>query len=223
MIKLRLYYSVFLTLRNKYGLAGIAQILWQDVLFDVRRGVNTFSPVGKDQLFDESLAATQNRYVPSTFSLVDSSIQHVEKIRGPVRGNFIDYGSGKGKVLIAAEKHSFKILKGIEYSGDLHRIALRNMKKLGIEKKVLLIEGDASEYQLCDEDTVLYFFNPFMGDILERCLKSISIASSNIERILIYANPVEDEIFCKYCKKLDTKEFQPGSVNVNFYTTKLDE
>lgn len=222
MTRFKLYYSVFLTLRIKYGFAGIIKTLWEDVAFDFIRGTNTFSPVGKQHLFSEELAEQQNRYVPSTFALVKSGIAHMEYLAGPLKGNFIDYGSGKGKVLIGAAKHPFEKLIGIEYSSELHEIAIKNMAKLELDSRVEHICGDAADYQLQPADKYLYFFNPFMGEILERCLQNIQATAGETERFLIYANPVDDKLVCRYFRKLDSRVFQPGSVHVNFYSTSTD-
>jgi len=197
----------------------LAKVLWEDVAFDFMKGTNTFSPVSKQSLFSDELAEKQNRYVPSTFGLVESSLAHLDKLNKPLHGSFVDYGSGKGKVLIAAARRAFPLLKGIEYAKELHEIAERNMQKLDLQDRVELIQGDASTYLLDEDDRILYFFNPFLGDILDRCLSGIAASSQQQERILIYANPVEDETFCKYFTKIDSQTFQPGSVHVNFYST----
>ena len=58
--------SVISILLEKYGVLGTLKIIWTDVLYDYRKGVDTFKPVASDSLFSLDRAATQNRYVPST-------------------------------------------------------------------------------------------------------------------------------------------------------------
>jgi len=42
--------------------------------------------------------------------------------------SFVDFGSGKGRVLIAAAKHPFLQVVGVDHSRDLHQAATANMR-----------------------------------------------------------------------------------------------
>ena len=37
---------------------------------------------------------------------------------------------------------------------------------------------------------------------------------------IIYLNPTEDVVFCRYFEKWDEVDFDPGGVEVNFYVTR---
>ncbi len=45
-----------------------------------------------------------------------------------VNTQFVDIGSGKGRVLIAAAEHPFLQVAGVEYSKELHEAALNNIR-----------------------------------------------------------------------------------------------
>lgn len=207
-------------LLKKYGLLGTARVVWTDVLYDWRHSVDTFRPVANTELFDSERAERQNRYVPSTFGLIEATIDRIAPHVAIERSNFVDFGSGKGKVLIGAARRPFQRIKGIEFSERLHRIAQQNIRTLALENRVELIQGDASQFVPDDSDRVLYFFNPFVGDLLEDCLRNIAQASQQVPRYLIYANPVEDQRFCRYFDKLEEATIQPGGIRVNFFKTR---
>ncbi len=207
-------------LLNKYGLLGTARVVWSDVLYDLRHSVNTFMPVANSDLFTGERVDLQNRYVPSTFGLIETAIDRIACRLDVRRSGFVDYGSGKGKVLIGAARKPFRTIKGIEFSERLHDIAGKNIRRLALEGRVQLVHGDATTFHPDETDRVLYFFNPFVGEILEGCLRNIAEARVESTRYLIYANPVEDERFCKYFDKLEETTVQPGGIRVNYYKTR---
>lgn len=219
--KLAYFKELFTLIWRKYGLKGTLQFIYQDILTDFFRKLDTFIPVPREELFDKSVVMLQNRYVPSTYIIIDKMIALAKDKVDFAAANFIDIGSGKGKVLIGASKYNFKKLKGIEYSEKLHSIAEKNISTLGLEGRVELLNIDAKNYTPDVEDKVFYFFNPFMGSILDDVLRNISRADNGGKpRVYLYLNPVDDEIFCKYFKKLDELIIQPGNLNVNYYMDK---
>lgn len=203
---------------SKYGLKGAVTVLFKDVLSDYKNGIDTFLPVAREELFDESNVLLQNRYVPSTYKVVDDMLDHARAIVDFSVSNFVDFGSGKGKVVIGAAKHNFKQVKGIEYSDRLHKIAINNITKLGLEDKTVLLNMDATKYKPSEDDGVFYFFNPFMGDILDQVLKNIAETDNGGKRrVYLYVNPVNDDIFKKYFDKLSDETLQPGNVHACHY------
>ncbi len=210
--------NVLNILLRKYGIIGTAKIAIKDVLYDYVKGVDTYSPVSREEIFDADMVELSNRYVPSTFDLIKSMIKLVENDLDFKESNFIDFGSGKAKVCIGAAKFPFKVIKGIEYSKDLHEIAEKNIKKLSLQDRVELLNMDATVYKPVPEDRVLYFFNPFMGELLDNCLQIFATNKTDKPRYFLYANPVGDDIFCKYFRKLGEHIIQPGNVKVNHYT-----
>ena len=45
---------------------------------------------------------------------------------------FVDYGLGKGRVLMLATEYPFKRIVGVEFSESLDRTARQNLTKLGV-------------------------------------------------------------------------------------------
>jgi len=209
---------LFLLLR-KFGFMGSIGVLWNDILYDYRKGVDTYAPIAGEDLFEGERLKTQNRYLPSPFSMVDVVMREVKKELGSDFSEigFIDYGSGKGKILIAAVKYGFKRITGVEYSTQVHDVAVRNMQKLGLTDKITLVNGDATEFRPQPDDRVFYMFNPFMGEILEGCLRQIKSVKAQGKRILVVANPVEDERFQKHFTKVVEGKTEVGQIHFCVY------
>jgi SAM-dependent methyltransferase len=89
-------------------------------------------------------------------------------LRFPPDSVFVDYGSGKGKILLLAAECGFRKVIGIEFSEELHRIAQDNIRRYGgvAPQRVELVCADATAYVLHDDENVFYFFNPFEADVL---------------------------------------------------------
>lgn len=209
--------SMLYVMLKKYGIIGSCQLVWNDVLPDLWLGTDTARLAPQQCGADGLPIDGRNRYVPATYSAIASCFAYVAQHVDFSQCNFVDYGSGKGKALIAASQESFVNVVGIEVNPLLHTVACRNLDRLKCGEHVQSKLGDASTYSPGKQDRVLYFFNPFTGDALERCLENIAAISDGITRYIIYINPTEDEVFRRYFVKLDEINFEPGAVEVNFY------
>jgi SAM-dependent methyltransferase len=88
---------------------------------------------------------------------------------------FVDYGSGKGRVLMLAAEYPFKRIIGVEFSESLDRTARKNLAKLGPDAaRVTTHVMDAVDYDPPDEPLVLYFFNPFASPVLRTVLERVN-------------------------------------------------
>lgn len=108
---------------------------------------------------------------------------------------FIDFGCGKGKVLLLARGMPFKRIIGVELSSELIRVAENNLKNYRGEcrcNSVQLACMDVREFTLPDEPAVCYFYDPFEPEVLRTTLKSIeaSFAASPRDIYVVYAYPV---------------------------------
>jgi SAM-dependent methyltransferase len=88
---------------------------------------------------------------------------------------FVDYGSGKGRVLLLAAEYPFKRIVGVEFSESLDRTARQNLTKLGANAaRVTTHVMDAVDYDPPEEPLVLYFFNPFAPPVLRAVLERVN-------------------------------------------------
>lgn len=112
---------------------------------------------------------------------------------------FLDFGSGMGRVIFQAALHyPFRRVVGVELSTRLHRIATgnidRNQGRLRCQA-VELVRGDAVDYAVPSDVTVVFFDNPFTGQtfatVVDGLLASVDRAPRRLR--IIYFNPVEHE------------------------------
>jgi len=109
--------------------------------------------------------------------------------------NFIDLGSGMGRVVLAAAQFPFRKVVGVEVSDKLHQIAERNLAKVSGTVKaaaVELISEDARNYTLPPGNCVIYLFNPFREPVMQTVLNNIERwhAKCSTELYIIYYAPL---------------------------------
>ena len=95
----------------------------------------------------------------------------------PRRFTFVDFGAGKGRVLLLAAARPFLRVEGIELADELHREAVRNVaraRERGLMRAPIITHHqDAAAYELPPEPLVLYLFNPFGAPVLDRVLDNV--------------------------------------------------
>jgi predicted RNA methylase len=105
---------------------------------------------------------------------------------------FIDFGSGKGRVLLGASEYPFKRVIGVEIDPKLHDIAVKNILRYrNATRKCRNVESicrDATKYEFTLERAVLYFFNPFGPEIADRVLKNLAEPLNEHPREIVIIN-----------------------------------
>jgi len=124
-------------------------------------------------------------YFPSSRRSFHRLMQHVD-IR-PGQDVFLDIGSGKGRALLMAAQYPFKRIVGIEISEELNVAARRNLARWSGRLACSSIEihtGDAAQFPIPDDATVLYFYNPFHGPTLRAVFGAIARSQAKAPRPL---------------------------------------
>jgi SAM-dependent methyltransferase len=128
-----------------------------------------------------------------------------------VNGTFLDAGCGKGRAMVLAAFAGFKTVRGIDISPKLCHDAINLLDSLQTQFPDTNFEiscCDAQNYQIADDITVLFLFNPFnkkiMIPFIEHVKNSLQRKPRNIK--LLYANPEcgdlwEDAGFVKIASK----------------------
>jgi SAM-dependent methyltransferase len=110
--------------------------------------------------------------------------------------SFIDYGSGKGRLLLLAAHHPFREVIGVEFSRELHRIAEDNIRRyrspLRRCRRVRTEWCNAAHFQPPPGPLLCYFYNPFDARILQPVLRRIEAcaAQAGEPSYVIYVDPV---------------------------------
>ena len=114
---------------------------------------------------------------------------------------FVDLGSGKGRTLLLASQYPFKGIIGVELSENLHRIACRNIQiyrdKMQQCHKIQSICKDVEQYQMPNEKTVFYLYNPFDDHVMRSVLQNIedSIHKHFKDIYIGYLKPLHRNMF----------------------------
>ena len=92
-------------------------------------------------------------------------------------GVFVDFGCGKGRILLAAAQFGFKRIEGVEFASNLCRIAERNVAlyktRTGLQTEFRIVASDAGKYEIPDDVDCFYFCNPFGEDVMRNTMRNI--------------------------------------------------
>lgn len=133
-----------------------------------------------------------NGYEPSPYHFTTKIIRELSIDH--THFSFLDFGSGKGRVLLIASQLPFKSVIGIEFSPELCEVAKDNIAKIPSSKyaasSIECVQADAMEYRLPGDPLVCYFANPFDQVIMEAVIHKLSSSLREIPRELyvIYLN-----------------------------------
>ena len=109
---------------------------------------------------------------------------------------FVDYGSGKGRVVLLAAALGYRRVIGIEFARELHEIALANVlrfqRRLFWKKTDIHLHlGDAAQFELPQDKCIVFLYNPFpeftLREVLTRAAESYQRTPR--ELYLVYLNP----------------------------------
>jgi SAM-dependent methyltransferase len=117
--------------------------------------------------------------------------------------SFVDFGSGKGKVLLLASELPFRAIIGIEFSEHLHEVARRNLASYRSEtqacKKIDCLLVDATVYEVPPEPVVCYFYNPFREPVMEQVVRRLedSLQAAPRQVFVLYYRPEFQSFFAR--------------------------
>jgi hypothetical protein len=89
----------------------------------------------------------------------------------------LDYGSGLGCAILMAATYRFKRCIGVEYSKELNARAINTVQRARgklLCQDIQFVAADASLYDVPDDVTVIYAYNPFSGDILRNACNRVT-------------------------------------------------
>jgi SAM-dependent methyltransferase len=138
------------------------------------------------------------RYGPSGEGGVRASLKKLNI--NPSSFTFIDFGSGKGRVLLIAAGLPFRAVLGIEFSRELHETAVQNISRfpshLISAGTVTSCCGDAASFPLPPSNLVCYFNNPFGPPVMSKVVAQLEAHRDSGYRILvIYLDPRHRGVF----------------------------
>jgi hypothetical protein len=113
------------------------------------------------------------------------------------RYTYIDLGAGKGRTVLLASGYGFRQAIGVEFVDVACAIAKRNLetyRNSGTTRAgCMMLHGDLTEYDLPNDNLVLYFGNPFLIPlwriVLSRIAESLTASPRSIYLVLAGSQP----------------------------------
>jgi 16S rRNA G966 N2-methylase RsmD len=150
---------------------------------------------------------SQNRklgthYAPTPYLIIDWL--HEILPRDVSGWSFVDYGAGRGRVVMLAAKRPYAQVVGVEFAQELAEQAeknIRSMKAKDVEAKhVSIAQADATSFQVPDTPLVAYFYAPFSKSVMVEVLSQISADFARNPRpvVLAFLNPPEPEVLVQF-------------------------
>lgn len=169
--------------------------------FDFRHSVRTRGDVLPDKMIIRGPNAPHATLYYPTHLRSGRQVFRELPIADFSRYTFIDFGSGKGRMLFLAAEHPFRSVVGIELAADLHATAEANIRRYRNPKQacfnIVSVNIDALEFDFPNDNCVLYFFFPFRRPVMEPLIDRLDRSLDNHPRdiILVYMNPELADIF----------------------------
>jgi len=146
--------------------------------------------------------------------------------------NFLDIGSGDGRLVFWASQYGLKKSMGIELSDTRHKLAMQVYDKLGDNEKnkIKLINKDILDVDLKNTDfDIIYISSLCMPDnLIEHLTKKLSketkkgaliFSSSPLIKSLNPKTPIVKDNNLEYIDDLNVKQSWKVDSNVNLYRT----
>jgi hypothetical protein len=111
---------------------------------------------------------------------------------------FIDFGAGKGRVVLLALEYRFKKVIGIEYSAELYNNLVKNVqvyhRRFPKISPTELFLSDAVQFKfIIQGNKILYFYDPFGEIIMEKILNNLwNVVKSESPSPLVYVIYIPD-------------------------------
>lgn len=129
---------------------------------------------------------------------------------------FVDFGSGKGRILLLASRYPFRRIVGVEFAPDLNAVASKNVeiwdRRRHRATEIEIVTADAADFLIPDSPLVAFFFSPFKGELMRRVVGNITASWSTNPRpiyIIFYGGNRETPELLRAtgfgCKEIDLR------------------
>jgi SAM-dependent methyltransferase len=134
-------------------------------------------------------------YLPTAWHVLPRALR---TLRAGPDDVFVDFGCGKGRIVHQAAKWPLRRVVGVEISADLAGFAERLVAAHRHEYRcpdVDIAVGDAARFDVPDDLTVAFMFDPFRGRTMDTVLHNLLASIDRHPRrvTLIYVNPTQGD------------------------------
>lgn len=198
-MKFLYYFNYFYFIARNWNAKLAAFTVYHEIKGEKKYNLDTvrINRLNNENIESENLVHA-SIYQASSYYLVEKAFSFFEnEIKD---GAFVDFGCGKGRVLIMAAHFGFKKIIGIELSQNLCVEAEANVEQfeaLFPNTVFKIFNEDAANYKIGKDQSYFFFFNPFDDFITLKVVKNIlsSLKESPRKIFVIYINPVHKDIF----------------------------
>lgn len=180
-----------------YGVARLAPAAVaarrRDAAFDRRWGTETSALVNLSTLsVDRARARHGVRYQPSGTDALDRAVAALAI--DPAGWSLVDYGSGKGRVVLAAAHYGFARAVGVEFAPELFAAAQENARRFvaagGAARPPEFVLGDAGAYAPPPGPLLAYLYNPFGPAVLDEVIARLEAKAAAGDAVAVaYLDP----------------------------------
>lgn len=159
-------------------------------------------PIASLEIPSENKTHSGPYSTPSQFRIMKKAFKAVMELRGPgsSTSTLIDFGCGKGRVLMAGSEFGFQRLIGVEFAPELCREAeaaiCAYVQRTRKPFRFQVVNADATRFAIPPEADVFYFF-AFDGYVLDQVAQNILQSTRESPRPVwaIYVKAIHDEVF----------------------------
>lgn len=156
-------------------------------------------------------------YQASNYYLLEKAFEFLKNENA--NSGLLDFGCGRGRILVVAAHYRFKRITGIDFSPILCADADANIEKVASffpDTNFNVLCVDAFGYQIEPYQNCFFFFNPFDEVVLLKVVSNILSSLKEFPRkiYVIYVNPIHQDIFLSagfneeyFFKKMEYLEF----------------
>ncbi len=191
-------YYFFNSLINR-GIVFTFKLMYYEWKTERQLGIKTLQIKNLDTLtLDGGDTQNSHHYQAASYYILNNLFNNLPP--DITAGDFIDYGCGKGRVIIVAAQHGFKNIYGVELAKELCDEAEENILRVKLsfsDTKFHISFANAANFDIPDSVDVFYFFNPFTRPVMESVLVKMqeSLARNPRKVYVIYVNPKHATVF----------------------------
>ena len=137
-------------------------------------------------------------YQGASYYITEKLFAHLAAIG--IHGPLVDFGCGKGRVMIVAASFQFKKITGVEFARELWQEAKSNISKQAgyfPETEFQVLYENAASFAIERDTQVFFFFNPFQESVMRKVITNILKSVRKYPRpvYILYVNPQLKELF----------------------------
>jgi len=178
------------------------KLAWFTIQHEIRGekkyGINTIRLNDLKKLSLKGEINSAENYQGANYYLLENVFEHLQNINAT--HNILDFGCGKGRVMVVAAYYDFLKITGVEFARELCDVARKNIapvQQIFPEKIFNVTHANAVDYKIEIDTNVFFFFNPFNEVVMLAVVKNIlqSLKENPREAYIVYINPAHKEIF----------------------------